>query len=147
VPTIRRYEKRDFSDYVATLEKTTNWGKQAGEELEARMGKLTQKDWVWVAELGARAFGFMILTPNNDDSLEVDWLDVNPSEKRKGLGTLLLKKAKEIADAERMQALSVHTQVANKQMIAFSLKNGFEVSERIKDFYGKGKCSTSRKNS
>jgi hypothetical protein len=44
VRKIRRYEKRDFSDYVATLKKTTNWGKEAGEELEARMNKLTQGD-------------------------------------------------------------------------------------------------------
>jgi ribosomal protein S18 acetylase RimI-like enzyme len=139
VRKIRRYEKRDFSDYVATLEKTTNWGKEAGEELESRMSKLTQGDQVWVAELDAKAYGFMILTSNNDDSLEVDWLDVNPSVQRKGLGTLLLEKAEEIANAERIQALSVHTQVSNKQMIAFSLKNGFKASERIKDFYGKRK--------
>jgi ribosomal protein S18 acetylase RimI-like enzyme len=139
VPTIRRYEKGDFADYVATLEKTTDWGKEAGEELQAMIGKLTRNDQVWVAEVDGRAVGFMILTPNNDRSLEVDWLDVNPRVQRRGLGTLLLEKAREIAEAERMLALSVHTHMTNRQMIKFSLKNGFKVSERIRDFYGKGK--------
>jgi ribosomal-protein-alanine N-acetyltransferase len=139
MPKIRRYERRDFVDYVAALEKTTKWGKRSGSELKARLEKLTSKEQVWVADIDSRTVGFMILAPNIDDSLEVDWLDVHPSFQRMGIGTLLVKKAVRIAKAKKMQALSVHTQPTNKKMINFAFKNGFEVFERIKDFYGKGK--------
>jgi ribosomal protein S18 acetylase RimI-like enzyme len=136
---IRRYENRDFVDYVSTLEKTTKYGRHSREELKARMEKLTRRDQIWVAEIDYRAIGFMILVPNNDGSLEVDWLDIHPSFQRMGIGSLLVKKAVKIAKTKKMQALSVHTWPTNEQMLNFSFKNGFEVFERIKNFYGKRK--------
>jgi len=139
MPKIRRYESRDFVDYVSTLEKTTKWGRHSGEELKARMEKLTSKDQIWVAEIDSRAIGFMILAPNTDGSLEVDWLDVHPSFQRMGIGNFLVGKAVKIAKAKKMQALSVHTLPTNEKMINFSFKNGFEIFERIKNFYGKRK--------
>jgi ribosomal protein S18 acetylase RimI-like enzyme len=138
---IRRYESRDFVDYVSTLEKTTKLGRNAREDLKARMEKLTRRDQIWVAEIGYRAIGFMILVPNNDDSLEVDWLDIHPSFQHMGVGTLLVEKAAKIAKSKKMQALSVHTGATNEKMLNFSSKNGFEVFERIKDFYGKRKAA------
>jgi ribosomal protein S18 acetylase RimI-like enzyme len=139
MPRIRPYESRDFVDYVSTLEKTTKWGRHSGEELKARMEKLTRRDQVWVADIDSRAIGFMILVPNNDGSLEVDWLDVHPSFQRMGVGSLLVKKAEKIAKTKNMQALSVHTWPTNEKMLNFSFKNGFEIFERIKNFYGKRK--------
>jgi len=139
MPKIRRYENRDFVDYVSTLEKTTKWGRHAGEELKARMEKLTKRDQVWVADIGSRAVGFMILTPNTDGSLEVDWLDIHPNFQRMGVGTLLVQKAAKIAKTKKIEALSVHTWPTNEKMLNFSFKNGFEIFERIKNFYGKRK--------
>jgi ribosomal protein S18 acetylase RimI-like enzyme len=136
---IRRYEERDFRAYVDTLEKTMNLGDEAEEELAARIQKMTEKDEIWVAEADAKAVGFMILTPNNDGTLEVDWLDVHPDRQRKGIATNLVAKAEEIAKARKADALSVHTWMENKNMLAFLKKNGFELFETIADFYGKGK--------
>lgn len=135
---IRRYEERDFAEYASTLEKTTSWGKEARDELRAMLAKVN-KEQIWVAEVDRRAVGFMILTLNDDGSLEVDWLDVHPSFQHMGVGTSLVKKAVKIAKARKMQALSVHTWPTNEKMINFSSKNGFEISERIKHFYGKGR--------
>jgi len=139
MPRIRRYQTRDFVDYAATLEKTSNWGKKAPAELKARLEKLTRKDQVWVAEIETRCVGFMILTPNADGSLEVDWLDVHPDFQRTGIGTLLVDKALKVAKARGFQALSIRTQVKNEKAIGFATKNGFETFEKIKDFYGKRK--------
>ena len=136
---IRRYEDRDFVDYVTTLEKTSSWGKEAGEELKARLEKMTRKEQVWVAEIESRAIGFMILVPDKDGSLEVDWLDVHPSFQRMEVGTSLVEKASKIVRSKKLDALSVHTWEKNKKMIGFAFKNSFEDFERIKDFYGKGK--------
>lgn len=136
---VRRYQTRDFVDYAATLEKTSNWGKKAPAELKARLEKLTRKDQVWVADLDTRSVGFMILTPNADGSLEVDWLDVHPDFQRAGIGTLLIDKALKVAKTRGFPALSIHTQVKNEKTIGFASKNGFETFEKIKDFYGRGK--------
>jgi ribosomal-protein-alanine N-acetyltransferase len=139
MPKIRRYESRDFVDYAATLEKTSTWERKAAAELKARLEKLTRREQVWVAEVGTRGVSFMILSPNNDGSLEVDWLDVHPDFQRTGIGTLLVEKAAKIAKAKKMKALSVHTWETNQKMLDFSAKNGFQVLERIKGFYGRGK--------
>lgn len=144
---IRRYEERDFRAYVGTLEKTTNWGDEAEEELAARIQKMTEKDEIWVAEAYGKAVGFMILTPNNDGTLEIDWLDVHPNFQRKGVATSLVAKAGEIAQARKVEALSVHTSVENTKMIAFLKRNGFTVFKRIPDFYGKGKDALRYKKS
>jgi len=139
MPKIRRYESRDFVDYAATLEKTSTWERKAAAELKARLEKLTRREQVWVAEVGTRGVGFMIVSPNNDGSLEVDWLDVHPDFQRTSIGTLLVEKAAKIAKAKKMKALSVHTWETNQKMLDFSAKNGFQVLERIKGFYGRGK--------
>lgn len=139
MPKIRRYESRDFVDYAATLEKTSTWERKAAAELKARLEKLTRREQVWVAEVGTRGVGFMIVSPNNDGSLEVDWLDVHPDFQRTGIGTLLVEKAAKIAKAKKMKALSVHAWETNQKMLDFSAKNGFQVLERIKGFYGRGK--------
>jgi ribosomal protein S18 acetylase RimI-like enzyme len=136
---IRRYVEQDFRAYVGTLEKTTSWGDEAEEELAARIGKMTEKDEIWVAEADAEAVGFMILTPNDDGTLEIDWLDVHPEFQRRKVATNLVARAAGVAKAKKVEALSVHTSVENKNMIAFLRRNGFEVFQRITDFYGKGK--------
>ncbi len=137
--TLRKFEDRDFVDYALTLENTTSWKKKAGGELKARLEKLRPEEQVWVADIGERAVGFMILSPNTDGSLEVDWLDVHPSFQHMGIGTLLVQKAESIAKTKNIEKLSVHTSETNKSMIGFADKNGFQVFERIKDFYGKRK--------
>ncbi len=139
MPKIRKYEDRDFVDYASTLEKTTSWKRKASNELKARLEKLTRRDQVWVAEIDTRTVGFMILTPNDDDSLEIDWLDVHPNFQRTGIGTLLVRKAEKVAKTKKTSFLSVHTWEKNEKMVGFSFKNGFETFERTKNFYGKGK--------
>jgi ribosomal protein S18 acetylase RimI-like enzyme len=135
---IRKYEEKDFPSYVATLERTTNFGKDAEKELKAMLAKV-DRNQIWVSEKDGKAVGFMILTVNDDGSLEVDWLDIHPSHQRKGVGTLLMKKATEIAKKKGISSLSVHTSLSNDKMIKFLIKNKFKTVERIKDFYGEGK--------
>lgn len=137
--TVRKFEDRDFVDYALTLENTTSWKKKAGGELKARLERLRPQEQVWVADIGERAVGFMILSPNSDDSLELDWLDVHPNFQRMGIGTLLLEKAENVAKSKNIEALSLHTGKTNKSMIDFAIKNRFEVFEKVKNFYGKRK--------
>jgi ribosomal protein S18 acetylase RimI-like enzyme len=139
MPKIRRYQSKDFVDYAATLEKTSPWEKKAASELKARLEKLKRGDQVWVAEVNIRCVGFMIVTSGPDGTLEVDWLDVHPDFQRTGIGTLLVDRAAKIAKTRRLQTLGMHTQPNNEKMIGFVTKNGFELHERLRDFYGKRK--------
>jgi len=136
---IRRYESRDFVDYAATLEKTSSWERRAATELKARLERLKRREQVWVADVGNRGVGFMILSPNDDGSLEVDWFDVHPDFQSTGIGTQLVEKAAKIAKTKQMNTLSVHASVTDQKMLDFAAKNGFQVFERIEDFHGKGK--------
>jgi ribosomal protein S18 acetylase RimI-like enzyme len=138
MPKIRRYEDRDFAEYASTLEKTTSWGKEARDELRAMLAKVS-KEQIGIAEVDGRAVGFMILTSNDDCSLEVDWLDVHPDFQRRGIGTILVKKAVEIAKEKNCGFLSVHTWETNEKMMTFSIKNGFKIVECLRNFYGEGK--------
>ncbi|NWG11200.1 GNAT family N-acetyltransferase [Candidatus Bathyarchaeota archaeon] len=136
---IRPYESRDFTEYVHTLERTTEWGNKAEQELRARMEKMTSEEEIWVAETDNRPVGFMILSPNQDGTLEIDWLDVNPDFQRRGIATILVRKAERIAKTKKYRALSVRTYIENTNMITFLRRNGFEVFERIRNFYGERK--------
>jgi len=144
---IRRYEERDFKAYAGTLEKTTSWGDEAEEELAARIQKMTEKDEIWVAEADGKAVGFMILTPNDDGTLEIDWLDVHPEFQRKKVATHLVAKAEEVAKARKAETLSVHTWKDNSKMLAFLERNGFELFQTIANFYGKGQDALRYKKS
>jgi len=144
---IRRYEERDFKAYAGTLEKTTSWGDEAEEELAARIQKMTEKDEIWVAEADGKAVGFMILTPNDDGTLEIDWLDVHPEFQRKKVATHLVAKAEEVAKARKAETLSVHTWKENSKMLAFLERNGFELFQTIANFYGKGQDALRYKKS
>ena len=144
---IRRYEERDFKAYAGTLEKTTSWGDEAEEELAARIQKMTEKDEIWVAEADGKAVGFMILTSNDDGTLEIDWLDVHPEFQRKKVATHLVAKAEEVAKARKAETLSVHTWKENSKMLAFLERNGFELFQTIANFYGKGQDALRYKKS
>lgn len=135
---VRCYENDDFADYVATLEKTTSWGKEAENELKGMLTKVSREQ-IWVVDIDGKAVGFMILTENDDGSLEIDWLDVHPDFQRRSIGSALVKKACRIAKEKKKPSLSIHTSVNNEKMIKFSIKNGFEVVEQLKDFYGSQK--------
>jgi ribosomal protein S18 acetylase RimI-like enzyme len=70
--------------------------------------------------------------------LVIDWFDVHPDFQRKGLGTLLLKKAEQTAQNKNVSSTYAVAAVDNEKMLNFSRKNGFKMSKRLKDFWGKG---------
>jgi len=70
--------------------------------------------------------------------LVVDWLDIHPNFQRKGLGTMLLKKAEEVATNKNVAFVYTVTSVDNESMLKFSRKSHFKISKRVKDFWGRG---------
>lgn len=147
---VRPYEDCDFNDYVFILEKT--WPllrKEAEETINKRLETLYQKgEQIWVTRINGKAIGFMLLYFESPPSppelglegewLVIDWFDVHPDFQRKGLGTLLLKKAEQVAQDKNVSSIYAVTAVDNEKMLSFSRKNGFKISKCMKDFWGKG---------
>jgi GNAT superfamily N-acetyltransferase len=147
---IRLYEDRDFNDYVSTLEKTWPLSREDAEAtIIKRLETLNEKgEQIWTAEIDGRAVGFMLIYFENPpyppelglegEWLVIDWFDVHPDFQRKGLGTLLLKKAEQTAQNKNVSSTYAVAAVDNEKMLNFSRKNGFKMSKRVKDFWGKG---------
>ncbi len=147
---IRRYKDCDFNDYVSILEKTWPQSHEdAKETIENRLKTLEDKgEQIWIAEIDGKAVGFILIYFENPPSppelglegewLVVDWFDVHPDFQRKGLGTLLLKKAEQIAKRRNVSAIYAVTAVDNEKMLNFSRKNRLKIIKRMKDFWGKG---------
>ena len=147
---IRLYQDDDFKEYVAVLAQT--WprvGSESEEIVRERLKTLDEKgEQIWVAETGGRPAGFMLIYFENPPTpaemelegewLVVDWLDVHPDFQRKGLGTLLLKKAEEIAKNRNVSSIYTVTSIDDEKMLGFSEKNHFKKGKRIKDFWGAG---------
>lgn len=147
---IRLYGGADFKEYVAVLAKT--WPRAASDSediVRDRLKTLDEKgEQIWVAEANGKATGFMLIyfeDPPTPAELElkgkwlvVDWLDVHPDFQRRGLGTLLLKKAEEIARNRHVSSVYTVTSVDDEKMLGFSEKNHLKISKRIKDFWGAG---------
>jgi ribosomal protein S18 acetylase RimI-like enzyme len=147
---VRRYEDRDFNEYVSILEKTWPLSREDAEEtVSKRLETLNKKgEQIWTAEIDGNAAGFMLIYFENPPSppelglegewLVIDWFDVHPDFQRKGLGTLLLKRAEQIAQNKNVSAIYLVTAVNNEKMLNFSQKNGFKISKCMKAFWGKG---------
>ncbi|MGD8505971.1 MAG: GNAT family N-acetyltransferase [Candidatus Bathyarchaeota archaeon] len=145
---VRGFEDRDFSDYVSVLEKT--WPLSHGdaeETIRERLKTLSKKgEQIWTTEIDGKGVGFMLIYFENPPSppelelegewLVIDWLDVHPDFQRRSSGTLLLKKAEQIAQSRNVFSIYTVTAVDNKKMLSFSRKNGFRVTKRTKDFWG-----------
>jgi len=149
---IRPYAERDFDDYAETLLKT--WPCDDIEEAResVRVGveraRSSPDEEIWVAEVGGRAVGFMILGftkvwGNEGESFEetgvcIHWFDVHPEFQRRGIGQGLLNKAEEKGRARGLGHIFMHTAVDNLQMANLAAKNGFRFERLLRGFYKEG---------
>ena len=136
---LRRFKQDDFEAYASTLRETSDWGEDAPAELRAKLEVLGQSDDIWVADVSSKAVGFMMLTTNEDGSLEVEWLDVHPDFQGRGVGRALLDRAVRTARRRGIATLSIHTQPDNAKMLSLAGRTGFVLSEIIKDHYAPGR--------
>ncbi|MDR6371966.1 ribosomal protein S18 acetylase RimI-like enzyme [Chryseobacterium bernardetii] len=77
----------------------------------------------------------MALYKNNNTELEIKNIAVIESYRSKGIGSILMNKAKEIAKEYHYKTLTVGTSDTGFQQIRFYEKNGFIKSGILKDFF------------
>lgn len=84
---------------------------------------------------GTENIAVMALYRNNDTELEIKNIAVIESYRSKGIGSILISKAKEIARENHYKTLSVGTSDTGFQQIRFYEKNGFMKTGIRKDFF------------
>lgn len=84
---------------------------------------------------GTENIAVMALCKISDTELEIKNIAVIESYRSKGIGSILMNKAKEIAKENHYKILTVGTSDTGFQQIRFYEKNGFIKSGVLKDFF------------
>lgn len=90
---------------------------------------------IYLLHDGTENIAVMVLHKNNDAELELKNIAVIESYRSKGIGSILINKAKEIACENKYKLLMVGTSDTGFQQIRFYEKNGFVKTGIRKDFF------------
>jgi len=89
-----------------------------------------------VARENNRIVGFIIGVKTSQKELRILLLAVDEKYRRKGIGSMLLKKL--LLNFPDVRRIYLETRVDNMQAIKFYMKHGFRIVEKIKNFYTDG---------
>ncbi|WP_336703870.1 GNAT family N-acetyltransferase [Chryseobacterium indologenes] len=90
---------------------------------------------IYLLHDGIENIAVMALYKKTHTELEIKNIAVIESYRNKGIGTILIDKAKEIAKEKHYKTLTVGTSDTGFQQIIFYEKNGFIKSGILKDFF------------
>jgi len=90
---------------------------------------------IYLLHDGKEYIAVMALYKNSETELEIKNIAVVESYRGKGIGSILIDKAKEIARENHYKILTVGTSDTGLQQISFYEKNGFIKKEVRKDFF------------
>ncbi|RLJ23208.1 acetyltransferase (GNAT) family protein [Chryseobacterium sp. 7] len=90
---------------------------------------------IYLLHDGTENIAVMALYRKNNSELEIKNVAVIESYRSKGIGSILMNKAKEIAKENHYKTLTVGTSNTGFQQIRFYEKNGFIKSGVLKDFF------------
>ena len=97
--------------------------------------KYLERGELWLAELGGRVVGEMVLLETRADIWEVMNIAVSPRHRRKGIGFALLKRARAIAKRRGAHRLEVGTDPGGFGRLAFYQRFGFRIVSVDLDFF------------
>ncbi|AZA79509.1 N-acetyltransferase [Chryseobacterium sp. G0186] len=106
----------------------------ADETIEAIDRYIFNSD-IYLLNDGSGDIAVMALHQNNDTELEVKNIAVIEDYRNKGIGSILMNKAKEIARENGYKTLTVGTSDTGLQQIRFYEKNGFIKTGIRKNFF------------
>ncbi|MGR3854395.1 GNAT family N-acetyltransferase [Chryseobacterium indologenes] len=90
---------------------------------------------IYLLHSGTENIAVMALYRKSNTELEIKNVAVIESYRSKGIGSILMNKAKEIAKENHYKILTVGTSDTGFQQIRFYEKNGFIRSGMLKDFF------------
>ncbi len=105
------------------------------DETKEAIDQYIFKSEIYLLHDGIENIAVMALYKNSDTELEIKNVAVIESYRNKGIGSILMDKAKKIAKENRYQKLTVGTSDTGFQQIRFYEKNGFIKNGILKDFF------------
>lgn len=105
------------------------------DETKEAIDQYIFKSDIYLLHDGTEDIAVMALFKTSDTEIEIKNIAVIESYRSKGIGSILMKKAKEIARENHYKTLTVGTSDTGFQQIRFYEKNGFIKTEIRKDFF------------
>ncbi|MBK1895175.1 GNAT family N-acetyltransferase [Chryseobacterium paridis] len=105
------------------------------DETEEAINKYISNCEVYLLIQNGQRIGVIALHKNTDTELEIKNMAIIDRYRNKGLGSILINKAKEMAKENHYSSLLVGTSDTGFQQIRFYEKNGFIKKEIRKDFF------------
>ncbi|KAB1229442.1 GNAT family N-acetyltransferase [Chryseobacterium viscerum] len=105
------------------------------DETQEAIDQYIFKSDLYLSHDGTENIAVMALYKNSDTELEIKNVAVIESYRNKGIGSILMNKAKEIAKENHYKTLTVGTSDTGFQQIRFYEKNGFIKQGILKDFF------------
>ena len=88
-----------------------------------------------VAEIAQKIVGFVVGVKTNPETSKVLMLSVSKDHRKQSIGSELLKRFVEEISAENTQQIELEVRTDNKKAIKFYQKHGFEIIDKIANFY------------
>ena len=130
---LRRVTNDDLADLV-TLDRTCFAGCIAYTKGQFRSFLSLKNNIGYLIEKEERVIAF-ILTTWSRDAAEIITVDVDPAYRRKRLGTKMLHRIERELKSRGILTECLHVSVGNIPAVEFYQNEGFEVLDRIKDYY------------
>ena len=105
------------------------------DETKEAINQYIFKSDIYLLHDGTENIAVMALCKISDTELEIKNIAVIESYRSKGIGSIMMNKAKEIAKENHYKTLTVGTSDTGFQQIRFYEKNGFIKSGILKDFF------------
>ncbi len=91
-----------------------------------------------VYEVNGEIIGFICGTIVDQDSVRVLMLAVHPLYRNRGVGSELLQRFVEVSSSLGVKRIILEVRVSSSKAIKFYQKRGFQITEKLKDFYTNG---------
>ena len=88
-----------------------------------------------VAELSHKIVGFVIGVKTNPETSKILMISVSKEHRKQNVGSELLKRFLDEILSEKTQKIELEVRTDNKKAIKFYQKHGFEIVDKISNFY------------
>jgi ribosomal protein S18 acetylase RimI-like enzyme len=143
---IRRLQRRDEGPLRQMLSLVSEFGPEdvALELAEIYLCDPAQKDYEFLAAVSEQEemMGFICFgpTPLTEGTFDLYWIAVHPRVAGNGIGSGLIRTFEQevLTRCGRLILIETSSSAVYEAARRFYLKNGFQLAERIKDFYREG---------
>jgi len=132
---IRRLKKEDLEKVQNIADISLN--EEYNRELFVTIKELWN-DGFLVCEISGEVTGFICGIILNSKTVRVLMLAVHPLYRNRGIGSELLQRFMEVSSSIGTNKIVLEVRVGSNKAIEFYQKRGFQIVERLEDFYTNG---------